>query len=83
MNSVKKILKILIPIIVLILLGILILVLKKTSKEEVETNKKYIASEIKYAVLYDLEYKNPIKINRGEEVIVYNFKEKKEVAYII
>ena len=75
----KKFLKIIIPIIILIsLCTVLILFLKKTTKEEIESYKKYISSDMSQVILYDLEYKESIKITRGEEIIVYNFKEKKE-----
>ena len=48
----------------------------KHKKEEF--NKGYITSDVSFAVLYDLEYKESIKINRGEKVNIYKFKEKRE-----
>ena len=47
-----------------------------TSKDS--TIKNYISSKDVSVLLYDLEYNKSIKINRGEEVDIYKFKEKKE-----
>lgn len=66
----------LIIIILLILALVLILINKDVVKETI--NKSYISSNIREVDLYDMEYNKSIKINRGEEVNVYNFKEKKD-----
>jgi len=76
-KRINKIFKILIPIIIIFIL-ICIFVIFFNNKEKEVLNKKYIASENSFVILYDLEYKESIKINRGEEVNVYKFKEKKE-----
>jgi len=66
-------------LIFIILIGIIVSVIL-LDKEEIKetTNKNYISSEVSDVILYDLEYKESIKINRGEEVDVYKFKEKRE-----
>ena len=66
----------LILIVLLLLILIIILLYKKEVKEE--TSKSYISSEMVSVTLYDLEYNESIKINRGEEVATYKFKEKKD-----
>lgn len=67
--------KFIIPIIIILLLILLLVII--LNKEE-KTEKKYISSEVSEIILYDLDYKESIKINRGEKVSVYKFKEKKE-----
>ncbi|MBQ2946536.1 MAG: hypothetical protein IJE04_01620 [Bacilli bacterium] len=74
-RNIKRIPLILI-VILLISLMILLLLDKKKIKEEI--NKNYISSEVVNVTLYDLDYKESIKINRGEEVDTYKFKEQKE-----
>lgn len=71
-------------ILILLFLILLIFILKKEEQKFKETIiKNYISSDIKNVSLCDLEYNESIKINRGEEVDVYNFKEKKEdITYI-
>ena len=68
--------KIIILSFILVILGLIPLLNKKEIKEE--KNKGYISSEVSSVTLYDLEYNESIKINRGEEVDVYKFKEKRE-----
>ena len=68
--------KIIILSFILVILGLIPLLNKKEIKEEI--NKSYISSEVSSVTLYDLEYNESIKINRGEEVDVYKFKEKRE-----
>ena len=74
----NNILKIFLPIIGIILISIVLFIL--LSKEDVKekTLKSYISSDKVSVTLYDLEYKESININRGEEVNIYKFKEKKE-----
>ena len=59
---------------------IVLVVLSIYNKETVEekTEEKYTSGETSQIILYDLEYKEDIKINRGEKVNTYCFKEKKE-----
>ena len=68
--------KIIVLPLILVILSLIPLLDRKGIKEE--TNKSYISSELISVTLYDLEYKESIKINRGEEVDVYKFKEQKE-----
>ncbi|MBE6139666.1 MAG: hypothetical protein E7174_04135 [Firmicutes bacterium] len=79
MKKIKKSKKKFKYLIFIILIGIIVSVIL-LDKEEIKetTNKNYISSEVSDVILYDLEYKESIKINRGEEVDVYKFKEKRE-----
>ena len=79
----KTFFKILFILIIFGLIGLLLIyVLKKEDVKEV-TELNYISSETSEVVLYDLEYKESIKINRGEKINVYKFKEKKEdIIYV-
>jgi len=66
-------------LIIILLIGLILLLNNNESKNEKEKiNKSYISGEVSNVTLYDLEYKESIKINRGEEVDAYKFKEKKE-----
>ena len=56
---------------------ILSIVLNKDVVKETPT-KNYISSDKVSVALYDLEYNESISVNRGEEVNVYKFKEKRE-----
>ena len=73
-----KLNKIIIPLMLLVILimGLILLLSKKAAKEETSTS--YISSEVSSLTLYDLDYKESIKVNRGEKVDIYKFKEKKE-----
>ena len=73
----NKLYKILISVILIILLVVSLILLLKKDKEE-SIVKNYISSDVSEIILYDLEYKESIKINRGEKVSVYKFKEKKD-----
>ena len=73
----KIILKILMLMIFIMLIGLTLFKLKD-NKIENNSNKNYISSDTTEVILYDLEYNESIKINRGEEVEAYKFKEKKE-----
>ena len=79
----KTFFKILFILIIFGLIGLLLIYVfkKEVVKEVPELN--YISSETSEVVLYDLEYKESIKINRGEKINVYKFKEKKEdIIYV-
>ena len=75
MNKIRLKKIVILPLILIVLL-LLILILLLDKKEEII--KKYISSDTPLITLYNLEYKESIKINRGEEVATYKFKEKKD-----
>lgn len=64
--------------IILLLILLLIYIFKHKKVEQEIINNNYISSNSSFVTLYDLEYNESIKIYRGEEVNVYNFKEKKD-----
>ena len=67
----KKYIKLIFVIVLIIIVSLCINI--KPKKEII--NKKYISSELSSVTLYDLEYNESIKINRGEKVQVYNNEE--------
>jgi len=76
MGKIKKYYIFIIIIIFLITIIIFKNNFNKVFKEEVKI--KYISSDKPEVILYDLNYIESIKINRGTKVDIYNFKEKKE-----
>lgn len=68
---------ILLIILILVIVLILVLLIFDQNKEEIPINR-YICSATSNVILYDLNYNEVSKIDRGEEVEVYKFKEKKE-----
>lgn len=76
----KKIIIPLIAILLVIILGITFIkpknIVPTMSAKKEKTNKNYISSNVTTVPLFDNEYKEVLKVPRGNEVIVYKSKEK-------